>query len=272
MYWLKEWGAISALWVVPLTLIGMVITLAIFAANQQSTIVNKLDSINTHLNTIDGQLAKQAVVTQSSLSPVDFNAALPDLSSAISTMRREKLDVSSGIVGSLQTKLLAANKQAPGYWSAATQLVNYKFQMQFPSALPNCLDQVMNHTVDVDGNTGHQVSPNAYPTSELRTEVWDVGHCALDLDADGKFSSTALGKAMEQEKKKYPNLSYFILRVGNARISYFGGKPLPFTAIEFQNCAFELNPPGTQPTKEDQSITTQLLTSDTSGKLYLPSA
>jgi hypothetical protein len=46
---------------------------------------------------------------------------------------------------------------------------------------------------------------------------------------------------------------------------------LPFTTIMFQNCAFELNHPNTPFSKDGQSLTKQLLASETNGNLFLPS-
>jgi hypothetical protein len=58
MLWLKEWGAISAIWAVPLALVGMVITLAIFAFNGSTKNAAFQSASQEHLGTIDGRLNK----------------------------------------------------------------------------------------------------------------------------------------------------------------------------------------------------------------------
>jgi hypothetical protein len=163
----------------------------------------------------------------------------------------------------------------PEVWRAAMQLVDYKFQTRpVPSLpLPNCFEMAMQQTDDLYRNRqGAFIGEAPHTPGGATGELFNVSNCEVDLDDDGNFNSTVLGKIIERDKNEDPTLREFALRISNARIKYSGGKLLPFSFIEWSNCTFEPKPMNGIPSKSVQSFTSQLLTANIAeGKIQFQS-
>src|ERR1039458_930089 len=131
---IKEYGAMVAILLFVLTQWNRYIEF-------RTTTKDKLDTISDRLDKIDGRLAKQAVVSQSSLPLAEFKATLPDLSDALATVSQQKIAIPSNVVSDLRQKVATTDAQAPGYWPVAAELVSYHSQdaLVRPN-LPNCTD------------------------------------------------------------------------------------------------------------------------------------
>ncbi len=159
------------------------------------------------------------------------------------------------------TKLSSAVKQVaikspeiPEVWQAAFQLVSYRSESTLPLArihLPNCAD-------DLTSLQLLSMSPPKAPDSKFTVSL---SSCALNLDDDGSFAQTALGKFFEEARKRNPgNENTIHLFAGT--ITYSGGKLLPVDRIDFENCLFDFKPPQMLPPDSGKLIADQLLTAD----------
>jgi len=168
------------------------------------------------------------------------------------------------------------NPDDPEVWRTATRLVGYRFgtTSTLPPAMPNCLDQTMPHigTLYKNAQGAFVETPSGdYPDAVFTGEVFQVSNCAIDLDDNGDFSLSALGAKIAEDKAKSPNLKSFILLITNARITYSGGRLLPFNSIQWASCVFDPRPSDGIPSRQSKSITTQLLAADpTGGVIQLP--
>ncbi len=72
-----------------------------------------------------------------------FQAALPELKSALATGKKAGLPVSPKVMIDLQSKLLDANHEASGYWPVVAEFISYRSvsAVSAPLNLPNCVDQ-----------------------------------------------------------------------------------------------------------------------------------
>ena len=138
---LREWGLTAIAITLPTTLLGILVTISIFAVNGvkenaqfRTRTEDRLDRINEELKNIKGDLARQNVTTHASLQPEEFKAALPSLISAMATLRAQNAKIGSKIVDDVAQRLLATDRNAAGFWPAASELVSYRSQVAAPDA------------------------------------------------------------------------------------------------------------------------------------------
>jgi hypothetical protein len=95
------------------------------------------------IDTIKGDLAKQALTNHASLPLSDFKATLPDLGSAIATAKQQGAKVAPGVLNDLQQRLVAA-EGAPGFWPTAAEFISYRSSSAVPALgvnVPDCTDR-----------------------------------------------------------------------------------------------------------------------------------
>jgi hypothetical protein len=166
-------------------------------------------------------------------------------------------------------KLSSAVKQVamkspeiPEVWQAAFQLVSYRSESTRPLApihLPNCADDL----------TLLQQLSTAPPRAQESKFTVNLSSCALNLDDDGSFAQTALGKFFEETRKRSPG-DESTIHIFSGTITYSGGKVLPADRIDFENCLFDFKTPQTPPPSSGKSLADQLLTADLhKGSVYL---
>jgi hypothetical protein len=160
---------------------------------------NSLNNINSSLTKIDGELARQQLSDQASLSPNEFRAALPRLSSVVSTLRKQGLTVPPSVISGIQQKLLATDRAADGYWPTTAEFISYRSQVAtsdwerlLHQNLPNCRD------LDPGGGLvkSLQLLPGSPPggPSTVVIENPHYSNCRLALDSpeDGRRINSIL--------------------------------------------------------------------------------
>jgi len=137
MYWLKEWGAISALWGVPLALIAVVITLGNFTTSRitkeatfETQTGNDLKTIDKHLTAIDAHLQRlDNTIATSQLTALSGQPITKDSLAAIQqlvlTASSENIKLDQSEVGKAGVRLVLATKNTPDAWPATTVLLGY---------------------------------------------------------------------------------------------------------------------------------------------------
>ncbi|MGF7179667.1 hypothetical protein [Tunturiibacter psychrotolerans] len=266
--WLKEWGAISALWAVPLALFAMVITLGIFAANGisknaafQSATETRLSAIEKTLEGINHKQIAQDLTNHAVLPLDQFGQSLSSLSSSIATAREQKVLVSQSVIGDIKTKLIATNHSSPDYWPAAAQVVNYRSQSEVGwdrINLPACSEKDLKFTV-----TGDRPMPDSDNLREFTHGPITLHNCALILDSPEAQSLISRG------------LSIADVNFDNCVILYNGGpitfKPIAYSStipplttakLNFMRCVFILKL-NSSPPAPVQRLTTELLAANT---------
>jgi hypothetical protein len=260
--WLKEWGAISALWAVPLALFAMVITLGIFAANGISKNAAFQSATETRLTaiekTLEGITHKQITqdLTNHAVLPLDqFGQSLSSLSSSIAIAREQKVSVSQAVIGDIQSKLIATNHSSPDYWPAVAQVVNYRSQSEAGwdrINLPACSEKDLKFRITDDQPAGNNLREFTHGPITLH-------NCALILDSP------------EAQRLISEGLSVADVNFDNCVILYNGGpitfKPIRYSAtvpplttakLNFIKCVFifKLN---SSPPAPVQRLTAELL-------------
>lgn len=185
-YWLREWGAISALWAVPLSLLAVVITLGLWAINRVSSNATFQSNTNSDIKRLQGDveaiktsLARQQVVSQASLPQSAFAASLPELRASLSQVREQKTPVSKGVIAEVQEKLAATSTNAPGYWPAASEFINFReaaYHMDQSSMayLPRCADTRIHSATVAEtappGSTLIKINPPYYQDCQIQLD------------------------------------------------------------------------------------------------------
>jgi hypothetical protein len=187
------------------------------------------------------------------------------------------------MLASALTEVTKKHPELPETWQAAAQLVNYKYQAQDKSVseLSNCLggngerykysSKFSANAVPSAGNAEQaQIPLDSLLPGVMPAFVLTIRDCALNLDDDGNFPSTLLGRAVEEARKSAPELSAYslVLNMFNVHVTYTGGKLIPVKGILFRDCTFEFKSRLGIPSKGSQQITSQLLVASASeGKL-----
>jgi len=216
-------------------------------------------------------------------SPQQLQANLTTVTAQIETAKAEGKPPDSSKVQPLSKALsdvLKKNPDLPVAWNTAMQLVNYRFSPSSldVSTLPSCLDLPMHgpqSELQVPGSDGRPTHVPFPANVKLNNEKWEgmvvVQNCRLDLDDDGNFASTSVGKGFEDDLRHQRLINYLVLEVNNAYITYRGGKLLPINEIRFKNCSFQIQPTLDVPDKRRQAITQQLLEAKSNeGAIQLP--
>jgi hypothetical protein len=254
-----------------------VVALLIFAWNKSSDFTAFTVKTNDRLEQIEKTLARQNLTSTATLSTGAFASNLPQLAVDIKTAREKQITVSAGVIKDLSQKLLETSSGEHGYWLAAVQFVDFKYlPRQGSGSLPKC--QTLSSTPlppqeeirNFDGSIT-KIPGQPFPPANWVAKA-ELLNCVLDLDDNGDWASTSVGRQFQEVKKANPNVSRYVLDLTNVLIKYSGGKLPPVDEIRFTNCWFELPTPADTPNKETQRITTQLLEAERyQGKVNLQS-
>lgn len=252
-----ETTASIAKWVlgifIPLVIVwGAFVTMNVIAMKQQLA---------------DGGNTKLVTELKSPKSPDQLQANLSTVVAQIQMARVEGKPPDEKKVAALSgalAKVVQDSPSLPEVWQAAAQLVDYKFQpKQTDESLPNCLDMVPPEAPEVDRIQTPDGAVDYPNFSGPQTQGWMahiyLGKCVLDLDDEGDFDNTSVGKYFQRVRKHHPQAAIFIIVVQDAVIKYSGGKMLPVSAIQFANCAFEIVPPVSLPSNNTKQLIAQLL-------------
>ena len=195
-YWAREWGLTAAAIATPLTLLGMLIAVGIFAASGitknatfQTRTEDRLVIIEGDIHSIREGLAKQDVVNHISLPPPEFKATLPDLTSTVAKAQEQKLKIPLKVVNDLSQKLASTDNSAPAFWPAVASVISYRSFLLVGSeqnwqSFPACKEPPTPRlgTVGADGKTDIQRLPGHDCYIELDGKSlawWDCTHCVV---------------------------------------------------------------------------------------------
>lgn len=132
LHFAREWGIVGTIGTVIVGLLALaaaafyqatarVAKEAIFETNT----TRDLTDIQKDIKAIRGDLAKQVVVNHASSPLSDFKTTLPDLSSAIATLREQGLTVAPSVINDLQHRLISVDASAPDYWPTVLQFLQF---------------------------------------------------------------------------------------------------------------------------------------------------
>lgn len=283
IFWLREWGLAATAIATPLALLGMLITVSIFAASGmtkntafQTRTEDRLKIIEDTIVGIRGDLAKQSMINHASLPLSDFKANLPDLGVAIATARQQQAKVSPTIISDLQQKLVAtagtnaSAVESPNFWPTAAEFISYRSEVttgNFKSSagIPNCTDSDPNpFKVTEVGPIGN--------VKKIANAYYENCRFTLDSPQDDSRINTIL-------EKKFPTIEFrhclIIYRGGDfTLITYRSMKDVPTTAtkgsgkglridyngpaLQFVQCLFDFSMSNNVP-KNGQELTRLLL-------------
>jgi hypothetical protein len=259
--WLRDWGLAAAAIATPLTLLGMLIAVSIFAANGisknvafQVTTESRLKNIEEQLKIFNSNLTKQSLINHAALPLQDFKTALPELATSIANAKNENISVPPNTMDALASKLAATatSDSTPTFWQAAGAVITYRSTllngnlMQISVGFPPCQG-----TVDMLGADKHAtwqaVDPKTHKPRGKRNPILRMGvqDCYIQLDGHvaSKWDCT------------------------RCVIKYSGGA-LSLTDVKFTDCIFifDLH---SQPPKPGESLVHAVLASD-SQKVEIP--
>ncbi|HEY4358255.1 MAG TPA: hypothetical protein VGN16_21090 [Acidobacteriaceae bacterium] len=241
------------------------------------TVEERLNKLDERISYLDGKLGNPLNATIQDLTKPKSDAALAAslsvFSGEIQKNRVEKKPPKPENIVKLADALddvLVKHSDIPTAWQAGAELVSYRSEslVKLPETLPDCSDTLPPDgagnidKLEVEGTESYVPGfTNAPADTPWRTHV-ELGHCQLNLDDDGHFNSTRLGKYLLLVKQHHPNMVMFDIWINDARIVYSGGKMIPFTSIAYVNCQFILKPLPETPNKNGQGFTRQLLAAD----------
>lgn len=197
----------------------------------------------------------------------------------IQVARVERREPDATKLKTLEKALASATDTHPNLpetWRAALQLVDYKYESKSTAALPNCLDASLDDKSEIDRlQTADGVKDYPNFSGPQTPEGWMshvlLNNCSLNLDDDGTFDSTSVGKFFEKVRKHHPQATLFYLVLSGAHVTYSGRKMLPISGIQFTDCKFEIKQPEELPSKWARALTAQLVTTDIKeGEVQIP--
>jgi hypothetical protein len=278
-FWIRQLGPIATSIAIIVTLLGITLSSLYYSFSNvreetkfRTTTEDALKSIKSDIADIRGNLGKQSVINHAALPLSEFKATLPDLRSAIATVKEQDVKVAPNVISDLQQKLLTA-KDAPDFWPTAAQFINYRSQLAISDfqdlqrpTLPDCTDHDPSPTkVETISKDRHQFT--------VRSGYYD--NCRLTLDSpqdDAKINSILESTAFMLTFRH----CVVVYRGGEINlIVAFNNRPLtlfpighpesafttaPFTGrtLFFENCLFEIELDG-QPPLPGQQFTQNLL-------------
>jgi hypothetical protein len=129
---------------------GAAAGILIFLATQWSGYIEfrtgtniRLGNIEDSIKQIHRDLAPLQIGAQASLPADSFQSSLPQLKSALSIAKKERLPVSPKVVSELQSNFLSANQGSPDFWPTVSEFISYRSDSTVPplkANLPNCTD------------------------------------------------------------------------------------------------------------------------------------
>jgi hypothetical protein len=270
---LRELGPIASTIAIIVTLLGITLAAVYYSVANvkeetrfRTTTETRLGNIDESLKGMRADLAKQALINHASLPLSDFKATLPDLSSAITTAKRQNAKVSSKVIEDLQQKLTDSTN-APGFWPTAAEFISYRsliVSQALPSNLPDCADRApeIGKVTDIE---------RRYPP-KFSFEIPSYEGCKLTLDAlkDTEKINWILTNKMPFLSFKHCLIVYrggpinlitavenksFVVQFRNDRFfSTFSGNTVNFT-----DCIFDFSFT-TAPPSDGQQVTQTVLT------------
>jgi hypothetical protein len=296
MNWLREWGAISAIWAVPLALLAMVITLGIFAgsgisknATFQAATEGRLTAIEKGLVEINKQLAQQSITNHAALPLEDFKATLPNLSTALATARKDNLVVPNTVINQLHTKLNLTDSNIPGFWPTAASLISIRSSQSqasfsrsshFPDAFsgenfPDCADTTPEPTkiAKVDSPTQAEMQWSRYTDCVLTLDS------TRDTDQVNAMMDTSIRVVFKHCIIVYRGgpIGLKLQWNGEKRDAFMGDKnnPQPLgkivltgQTVEFEDSTFEFTIPAAPP--KSGQVAMKMLLAQSGKTLVLP--
>jgi hypothetical protein len=205
----------------------------------------RLDRIEAILKDIQGELAKQSIISHAALPLADFKATLPDLGSAVATAQKQGVKVSPKVAEDLSRKLANTEKTAPAFWPVAGAVISYRSLLLTGGTVetwqlfPQCREPA---DMDASPNASAQlVDKNGKLTGE-KFPISRIGVQDCYIELDGKTASRWDCK--------------------HCLIKYSGG-PVSLKDVHFENCLFVFTfPSSRQPNPKGQRLGELLLTSD----------
>jgi hypothetical protein len=153
----------------------------------------------------------------------------------------------------------------PEYWQLASFVIDQKSDMKGPSTT-DCLSATFAkedlHEY-VDQKTGKIIGTEILkkdPNETIGDYTFALSDCTLNLDSHD-FWHTGIGTKVAYELTQYPEGVRVNFDLTRVRVTYHGGKVIPFSSIRFTNCSFDfdLHAP---PPPEGQNVGIRLLQAD----------
>ncbi len=288
----------AAILTIPVALLGIALTQyhqansrlaeeATFRANTK----NDLEKITKNIEQLTGDLAKLRFARHASLPLAEFKATLPDLKTAVITLRQLNLTVSSQNIEDVGQRLSKTESGTPSFWPAAAEFISYRSETRVsPSEnLPECTDKDPVPQKILAVNVPTKLTSKMLGFKPLKSHGYRdefappyYENCRFTLDSP---------KANEKVNSILQNIFTF-LRFSHCLVVYRGGpvnlvvafknrptqikingKPasnifnVNGDTLVFENCQFDFAI-GNQPPQPVQEFTRNLLAKDTSKATY----
>ncbi len=252
-HFLKEWGLVATVFAVPLTLLGLLITVVIFAANG----ITKNAEFRTHtedrLTGIEGNLARiNATLEGQKLKQIGSNPTNPEniaeAKNVLIAAASSKTKIDRSIVQDVGGQFVQAAQKDPAAWSTVLAFLNYKsfldsFAPKIPVGTPGKFDTHYN-TADIpagDSVPHFMVGGGLVPISEA-VQFNRIGKDLNQAQGKGNAFMIVEGGGQVIDGWQLKNVVFH-----NVHIVYKGGA-LRMENVYFVNCRFdvELQPNGEQ--------------------------
>jgi hypothetical protein len=237
-FWLREWGLIGTAIAVPVTLLGFLITVSIFAgvgikenSKFQGATETRLTNIESQLRTLNASRAPKKVLEEiANLDPKQFAQNLPALRK-VSEQPVASVSPTPATLEKVAYQLKSVDENTDDYWPTVLRFI------QFASA----------------GLASNTPAPGSRPLISYK-----------DLTLNGGLPTGTDHVIVQFDRVGLANVTFT-----NSRI-IFTSNPSTFMNVRFINCAFEF--PDTNSPSPSLKKTGELLLSSGLTSAYVPSA
>jgi hypothetical protein len=243
-HFLREWGLVATAVVVPFTLLGILITVVIFATNG----ITKEAQFRTHtedrLTNIEGTLLKiNATLDGAKLKQIGANPENPEniteVKNVLIAAASNKVRIDRSIVKDVGAKFVEASQKDPAAWGAVLAFLNYKSfldssALNIPSGKVEDFVTRYNYTTPAGDAAPHFSVTGMVPINEA---------AKFDLIGRNQNQNQAKGNAFIMVDRGGQVIDGYQLKnvvFRNVHIVYKGG-PLVLENVYFVNCQFDVD-------------------------------
>jgi len=246
-FFLREWSLAGAAIAVPLTLLGLAITVGAIAFMQfhassvretafEARTTDALNGINNHLRKIDNALSL-IQIQQAASDPTDKNGAL-ETKKVMDAARVNSVPLPTDLILQAGAKFVRGSYQNPSAWDAAVAFLNYRsysvaVTQTFPSP-QGALETTVSSLVAPPTEHPPSISGKGDTPEEAAALIYRIGENPSEAVKTGAAYYFAKGGGMVLDKMGLKNVVFI-----GVHIVYQGG-PVHLDHVFFVNCTFEM--------------------------------
>jgi hypothetical protein len=243
--WLREWGVVATAISVPLVLLGLLITVAIFASSGmtknaafQTRTEDRLTLIEGSLKNIDANF-KTIALKRFSDGPVN-SQSIAEAKGIIDQAISRRIPIDKQVVEKSGLKLVDASAKAPDAWPVALRFLTYKSTLNFSTlqVLPKPQNNLVTKYAAVipEGQTAPEFKVAGQVPIQQAAQLITQGKNLNSGNALGNQYIFATGGGITLDDTQLRNVVFIGVHI------VYGGGVLTMNNVYFVNCVFDIKP------------------------------